>query len=55
MKAPALVPAGPKGPAIPKAPSNLVPHPKMSKPRLHTIKRLLMKGKGGPPMRPFGM
>jgi hypothetical protein len=57
MKAPSLVPPGPKGPAIPKAPSNLVAHPKMSKPRLHTIKRMMMRGGmgGGPKISPFGM
>lgn len=52
MKAPSLAPAGPKGPAIPKAPASMVP--RMSKPRLHTIKRLMMKGGMGG-MKPFGM
>ena len=55
MKAPSLEPAGPKGPAIPNAPANLVPKPKMSKPRLRTIKSMLMKkGGGGGMIPPFG-
>jgi len=53
MKAPSLAPAGPKGPAIPKTPAMMVPHAKS--PRMRTIKRLMMQGKGGGKMAPFGM
>jgi hypothetical protein len=51
-----LMPAAPKGPAIPKAPSTGVPRPKNSMPRIRTIKRMMMRGGGGRPnIPPFGV